>query len=246
MSSPEAWYNGLPRITRAYLTTCFAATCLSQFGMLNPRSIYLDLELVFYKFHFWRLITCFCYVGKFSFHFLVCLLLLGQYGSRLEADPFVAGGGPTADFAFMMLCGASVLWIVGGFMGYFFLGEPMIFMILYMWSRKNPTQIVSFWGFKFEALYFPWAMIAFTLLTGNDPLPQLAGLFAGHVYYFLLEILPNTKGITLLQTPQVLINCFPSEARPVYGAAPAGQRAGAEATGPSRYNWGSGRTLGTQ
>ncbi|KAF0775467.1 hypothetical protein AaE_000838 [Aphanomyces astaci] len=116
-------------------------------------------------------------------------------------------------------------------------------MILYVWSRKHTEQIVSFWGFKFKALYFPWAMIGFTLLTGGDPIPELAGVFAGHVYYFLLEILPNTKNINLLQTPQFLVNFFPSDNnRPVTGAA--APRQAAAATGPSRYNWGGGRTLG--
>ncbi|KAF0694423.1 Aste57867_14720 [Aphanomyces stellatus] len=243
-NSPQEWFDALPKITRFYMTACFATTCMTQFGLLSPRTIYLDFELVFFKFHFWRLATCFCYVGKFSFHFLVCLLLLGQYGSVLENDPFVAGGGPTADFAFMLAVGGSVLSIVGFIMGYPFLGEPMIFMILYVWSRKHTEQQVSFWGFRFKALYFPWAMIGFTLLTGGDPIPELAGVFAGHVFYFLLEILPNTKDIHLLRTPQILINCFPS-ARPVTGGRPpAAAGAAAAATGPSRYNWGGGRTLG--
>ncbi|OQR94561.1 Der1-like family, partial [Thraustotheca clavata] len=136
--------------------------------------------------------------------------------------------------------------VLGGLLSFPFMAEPMIFLILYMWSRKYPEQLVSFWGFKFQALYFPWAMIGFTLLTGNDPIPQLAGLFAGHVYYFFLEILPNTKGITLLQTPQILINCFPSSTRPIVGgAAPSHNRPTGAATGPSTYNWGSGHTLGS-
>ncbi|KAG9414880.1 ER-associated protein degradation protein [Aphanomyces cochlioides] len=214
---------------------------MTQFGLLSPRTIYLDFELVFFKFNFWRLITCFCFVGKFSFHFLVCLLLLGQYGTVLEKDPFVAGGGPTADFAFMLIIGGSVLAVIGFFLGYPFLGEPMIFMILYVWSRKHPEQMVSFWGFQFKALYFPWAMVGFTLLTGGDPIPELAGVFAGHVFYFFLEILPNTKDIHLLKTPQFLVNLFPSN-RPI--VPPRQAAPGAAATGPSSYNWGTGRTLG--
>ncbi|ETV71166.1 hypothetical protein H257_13556 [Aphanomyces astaci] len=243
MSTPDAWFNNLPKITRTYMTLCFATTCMTQFGLLSPKTIYLDFDLVFFHFNFWRLVTSFLFVGKFSFNFLVCLLILGQYGSVLENDPFVAGGGPSADFAFMLLFGGSVLSIIGFILGYPFLGVPLIFMILYVWSRKHTEQIVSFWGFKFKALYFPWAMIGFTLLTGGDPIPELAGVFAGHVYYFLLEILPNTKNINLLQTPQFLVNFFPSDNnRPVTGAA--APRQAAAATGPSRYNWGGGRTLG--
>ncbi|ETW01787.1 hypothetical protein H310_06368 [Aphanomyces invadans] len=245
MSSPENWFNNLPKITRTYMTLCFATTCMTQFGLLSPRTIYLDFGLVFFEFNFWRLVTCFLFIGKFSFNFLVFLLLLGQYGSVLENDPFVAGGGASADFAFMMLVGGVVLNIIGFILGYPFLGIPMIFMILYVWSRKHTEQIVSFWGFKFKALYFPWAMIGFTLLTGGDPIPELAGVFAGHVYYFMLEILPNTKNINLLKTPQFLTNLFPSDNRPMTGGAAPRQAGSGATTGPSRYNWGGGgRTLG--
>lgn len=34
-----------------------------------------------------------------------------NYSSRLEEDPFPSGGGPTADFAFMLFFGAVVLWV---------------------------------------------------------------------------------------------------------------------------------------
>lgn len=34
-----------------------------------------------------------------------------NYSSRLEEDPFPSGGGPTADYAFMLFFGAVVLWV---------------------------------------------------------------------------------------------------------------------------------------
>jgi hypothetical protein len=93
-----------------------------------------------------------------------------NYSSRLEEDPFPSGGGPTADYAFMLFFGAVVLWVrvrpcllslpafvagadvlvswqvIGFLMEIPFLGTSLIFMILYVWSRRNPTQPVAIWG----------------------------------------------------------------------------------------------------
>ncbi|RHZ28869.1 hypothetical protein DYB37_000508, partial [Aphanomyces astaci] len=240
MSTPDAWFNNLPKITRTYMTLCFATTCMTQFGLLSPKTIYLDFDLVFFHFNFWRLVTSFLFVGKFSFNFLVCLLILyvvailwmiyyesshaiilnrGQYGSVLENDPFVAGGGASADFAFMLLFGGSVLSVLPHLSSTIvFHGSRALFLDHWLHfglsvfgspvDLHDPIRVEpqahGTDRFKFKALYFPWAMIGFTLLTGGDPIPELAGVFAGHVYYFLLEILPNTKNINLLQTPQFL------------------------------------------
>ncbi|RLN93771.1 hypothetical protein BBJ28_00008445, partial [Nothophytophthora sp. Chile5] len=148
-----------------------------------------------------------------------------NYSSRLEEDPFPGGGGPTADYAFMLLFGAAILWradinllyacgeqVIAFFMGIPFLGTSLIFMIVYVWSRRNPTAPVAIWGarwFRFDGLYLPWALIAFTVLVGGNPMMDVFGVIAGHLYYFLLEVLPATKGWNLLQTPAVLyVTCL--------------------------------------
>lgn len=41
----------------------------------------------------------------------MCDCSRNNYSSRLEEDPFPSGGGPTADYAFMLFFGAVVLWV---------------------------------------------------------------------------------------------------------------------------------------
>jgi Derlin-2/3 len=94
--------------------------------------------------------------------------------------------------------------VVAFFMELPFLGSSLIFMIVYVWSRRNGTAPVAIWGFRFEGLYLPWALIAFTVLMGGNPMMDIFGVIAGHLYYFLLEVLPATKGWNLLQTPSIL------------------------------------------
>ncbi|GAB9470956.1 hypothetical protein Gpo141_00008183 [Globisporangium polare] len=247
--SIEGWYYSMPYITRFYLTVCFLSTCLISLGFVNPRSLYLDFDLVWDRFQLWRLPTSFMYLGGFGFPFLMQLMILNNYSSRLEEDPFPSGGGPTADYAFMLFFGAVVLWVIAFFMGLPFLGSSLIFMIVYVWSRRNPTMPVAIWGFQFEGLYLPWALIAFTVLMGGNPMMDGFGVVAGHLYYFLLEVLPTTKGWNLIQTPSFFANMFPSPqgvagATPIVGARGPAGAAAAAGGGGGGYAWGTGRPLG--
>lgn len=74
--SIEGWYYSMPYITRFYLTVCFLSTCLISLGFVNPRSLYLDFDLVWDRFQLWRLPTSFMYLGGFGFPFLMQLMIL--------------------------------------------------------------------------------------------------------------------------------------------------------------------------
>jgi Derlin-2/3 len=81
--------------------------------------------------------------------------------------------------------------------------------MLYIWSKKDPDVIVNFWfGFQFKAYQFPFALIVFRVLMGSDIKDDIAGLLAGHLYYYLKEVLPKEYGYNLLETPQFLKNYF--------------------------------------
>jgi Derlin-2/3 len=90
----------------------------------------------------------------------------------------------------------------------FFMSSSMVFMILYVWSKRNPSTPASLWGFRMEARYLPFAFMALGMLMGNSIVPDVVGLLAGHVYYFIQEVLPETespmRGWKLLRTPAFL------------------------------------------
>ena len=73
-----------------------------------------------------------------------------KYSGMLEADPFPSGGGShqgtTADYFFMMIFGACIMFLTTLFFPLRLLGECMVFMIIYVWSRRNPDTPMSFFG----------------------------------------------------------------------------------------------------
>lgn len=90
-----------------------------------------------------------------------------------------------------------------------FLGSPLAFTLVYIWSRRNPSIPLNFLGlFVFTAPYLPWVLLGFTLLLNSHfPTGDLMGIAVGHIYYFFEDVWPKEQasgGRRYLQTPSFL------------------------------------------
>lgn len=160
---------------------------------------------------FWRLFTNFFFMGKFSINWIVRFLWLLQYGTIVEGQTFQF---EPAGFVFLMLFGmVSMLgisfacWALLN-MPFYFNGSTMVFMLLYVWSRQFPDQQVSIYGlFKVLSFYVPfiWIGIDF-LISGGIPWDSVAGIFIGHMHYYLTNLYPAVSGRNVLKTPTFLAN----------------------------------------
>lgn len=66
----------------------------------------------------------------------------------------------------------------------------------HMSSRPSYLILIFFQGF-----YLPWAMLALDLIFGNPLKPDILGMVAGHLYYFLTVLHPLSGGRFILKTP---------------------------------------------
>ncbi|XP_065848635.1 derlin-1 [Euphorbia lathyris] len=202
MSSPGEYYQSLPPISKAYGTLCLLFTVVYQLGILEPVHVALIYKLVFYRFQVWRLFTNFFFLGKFSINFGIRLLMIARYGVQLEKGPF---DRRTADFMWMMIFGAFSMLLLSAIPIFWtpFLGVSLVFMILYVWSREFPNAQINLYGLvTLKAFYLPWAMLALDVIFGSPLMPDLLGILAGHLYYFLTVLHPLATGKTLLKTPR--------------------------------------------
>lgn len=145
----------------------------------------------------------------------------------------------------MLFICAALLLIPGFYFRIPLLANCLIMSIIYLWARLNADTTVSFmFGLQFKAKYLPWAMVAFTLLVGGNPLAEIFGIIAGHIYYLLSELVPRDYGFDVVKTPGFVVGWFPED-QVVYVPNP-GQQAPAQDAGPRgpRYSWGSGNRLG--
>lgn len=201
MSSPAEYYQLLPPISKAYGTLCLVFTTAFQFGLYHPAFIALIYQRVFWHFEVWRLVTNFFFLGKFSINFGIRLLMIARYGVQLENGPFQRR---TADFLWMVLFGAFTLLALSAIPFFWspFLGVSLVFMLLYVWSREFPNANINIYGLvTLKAFYLPWAMLAMDVIFGSELMPDLLGIVAGHLYYFLTVLHPLAGGRNMLKTP---------------------------------------------
>lgn len=90
-----------------------------------------------------------------------------------------------------------------------FLSSPLTFVLVYVWSRRNPYIRMNFLGlFNFTAPYLPWVLMGFTVLIHNHfPSGDLLGMGIGHVYYFFEDVyprMPGSNGRKILATPSII------------------------------------------
>ncbi|MBA0681160.1 hypothetical protein Goari_012816 [Gossypium aridum] len=89
-----------------------------------------------------------------------------------------------------------------------FLGVSLVFMLLYVWSREFPNAQINIYGLvTLKAFYLPWAMLALDVIFGSELIPDLLGIIAGHLYYFLTVLHPLATGKVFLKTPMWQFPC---------------------------------------
>jgi len=63
-------------------------------------------------------------------------------------------------------------------------------------------------GITPQAFYLPWAMLALDVIFGSPIMPDLLGIIAGHLYYFLTVLHPLATGKNYLKTPKWVYPLF--------------------------------------
>mmetsp|Transcript_13842 Transcript_13842/g.22583 ORF Transcript_13842/g.22583 Transcript_13842/m.22583 type:complete len:242 (+) Transcript_13842:70-795(+) len=239
MSSPQEMWEALPPVTKCWLGASIASSAFSTLGMVSPYKLVLIYPLVFNNYELWRLLTNFCFFGNFSFNTLIQFFILARFSGSVEVDPYQTSTvGGTADYVFSLLVMATIDLVIAWLFGYMLMSKSLIFSVLYLWSKRNPDAPTTIWWFKFKGSQLPWALIAFSVLTGGDPMGDIIGVVVGHVFYFCVEVVPLSNGTRVLRTPEWLIRFVHNLTGQQY-VPPAGQP-----SNPARHNWGQGRALG--
>jgi Derlin-2/3 len=153
MSSIEEQFKSMPPITRGWFVAALLTTTAVTLGFADPRKLYLSWDLVINNFELWRLVTNFIFFGPFGMGFAFQLWIMCRMCYRYEENPFpvgthINGGRSSADMMMMLSFGAVVCVTIGYLMGKLFMGPPLVFMVLYVWSRRNENEQMSIFGIK--------------------------------------------------------------------------------------------------
>jgi Derlin-2/3 len=67
-----------------------------------------------------------------------------------------------------------------------------VVIILYVWSRKNQGFMIHIMGiFPIQAPYLTWFFMLMNIMMGESVRSDLVGIFIGHAYYFMADVLPK-------------------------------------------------------
>lgn len=263
LGGPEQWLRAQPIVTRTWFAAATVLTCAGNFGVVNVTSLIFHWQSITQKFEIMRLITPFGYVGKFELNTVFGLYMLVNNSKQYEAGPYnTGGGGGTADYVFALLFGCGVMLATYPFLAMYIaplFTRNLTFYVMYIWSKRYPSVDANIWGFPIKALWLPFVYLALTVALGNPFWDIVHGIAVGHLYYYLVDVVPLIYGKEILHTPQFLIDYFGvGEYVPPVAAAPP-RTAGFATPGrvnapndPARrpaarggHNWGNGgRPLG--
>ncbi len=197
------FFSSLPVVCRTLLVTYLATGLLLFLRVLPVQHLYHDWTVSLLSFPpfaspasfpgLHRLVTNFGIIGPPSINFLFNLVWLVQYGASYEKAAFL--GDSAAAIWMAMLGMASTLavdlllpWVRAPFHG-----QGFIFMMIYLWSKsQGPEVTVSMFGvIKLKAAYLPFALLVIDIVQGATPTHGIRGILAGHLYWFLREVIQS-------------------------------------------------------
>lgn len=178
--TPQDWFRDIPIITKILLVSTVLSAGLASFRLMNPMLLIFHWPSIYKNFEIWRLFTSFIFAGNFSFPFLMHTYMLYQNSIRYEMNPFNTGArGTSADYLWMLLFCMMPILMIAYFLDIMVLSEPLLYVIMYVWSKREPEAQANIFGFKFQASYLPWVYVAIRLLMGNSIVGPLIGIGAG-------------------------------------------------------------------
>eukprot|EP00924_Labyrinthula_sp_SR-Ha-C_P005092 snap_masked-scaffold_1-processed-gene-20.47-mRNA-1 protein AED:1.00 eAED:1.00 QI:0/-1/0/0/-1/1/1/0/269 len=267
MSDIQEYINAVPVLTRRYMGLGLFMTLTGNLRIISLERVLWISKYFIENFHIWRFVTGYFYFGSTSISLLFNMLILGKYGSAMERDPFITSNyGKGADFIF------CVLWLwTGSLLGLYMIKDTslpvveyvpfqsFLFGLIYLWSKRNPEALLSFWGFRFKGNYLPWVYLVYGFLMENGlglaTVLSLVGLVVAHLFYFAVEFLPVRYGREFVTTPEVMKSLYanvaggttttPQVPNP-QTARRGGTTNGSANSNPSNtgHNWGTGQRLG--
>ncbi|KAF8412441.1 hypothetical protein HHK36_000405 [Tetracentron sinense] len=229
MSTPGEYYRSLPPVSKAYGVACLMTTSAFYLQLYDPMILALFYERVLKHFQVWRLITNFFFLGPFSFRFAVRLLMIARYGVLLEKGPYdkrtadfvwmlIFGAlsilerdldppsdelhlGASLHMCAMSICNSCHSLLLaslhGGFLGFH---DCLCLELRVPECTNQHIRCCDLEGIDY-GFYLPWALLALDLILGNSLKPDIIGMVAGHLYYFLTVLHPLAGGKFILKTP---------------------------------------------
>lgn len=212
--------RSLPPITRTWFGASLLVNVGTTLELLRPQDLLFDGHRIYHNLELWRLLAPFLYGGGNlnEIHVLLSLYMITIHSSAYERNPYYSGGNPLADYAFCLLfCIATtvVTFLLVEYYYIYYYGQhqrllypvfsrTLITSISYLWARRNPNVNIMLNFIPIQGLYLPFAQMALAWGLGNPIGEMVHGMLVGHIYFYLVVIVPAIRG-PVLATPSIFV-----------------------------------------
>jgi len=217
---PITWLQNLPPITRTWFGLSLAVHAATTLELIDHSDLLFDWNGMTSNLELWRVATSFLYSGGslHEFHALIGLYMIIMQSSAYENNPHFAGGPPRADYVFcLFFCVTTTLltYLLVDYYGRYYYEQRFLYplfsrtlvtSITYLWARRNPRANVNLMFVPLQGQYLPFAHLAIALMMGNPIYEMLHGMLVGHIYYYLVHVVPTILGKRVLTTPAILVD----------------------------------------
>ena len=212
----EKEFKDIPPITLIYIVITGIVEAISNYYEDNTnflKLIRLDYKKIMNNYEVWRLITNFFYIGKISPQFFFKFLL---YFRRMKStENKFKKKKKLAEFI-MMLIYLMIIIHICNFIGYYylklkinsFLSHQLMFSIILINSKREPTKLFRFYFIHIENRYVPIFLFTLRAAKNRDKMiNHIISFVPGLAYYWLKDVAPVMGLINdVLVTPKFLVD----------------------------------------
>eukprot|EP01009_Symbiontida_sp_KSa7_P004167 NODE_2016_length_519_cov_499.708511_g1644_i0.p1 GENE.NODE_2016_length_519_cov_499.708511_g1644_i0~~NODE_2016_length_519_cov_499.708511_g1644_i0.p1 ORF type:complete len:119 (+),score=8.93 NODE_2016_length_519_cov_499.708511_g1644_i0:58-414(+) len=110
----------------------------------------------------------------------------------------------------MLLFGVVLMLPMAWLLSFPVLSYSLVMYVTWVWCRVNHRRDIFLYGFRVQAAYFPWVMLAIHFLMSDSGAMlmlylDIVGAVAGHCYNYFAFVLPLTKKRVMFQPPYYFV-----------------------------------------
>lgn len=250
------FYYSIPIVTRILITASLVISIACHLAFLPYNVVSFEWVSIYKEWKIHKLITPF-FVHGVNFNLIFNFMFLYTQSKQLEQTVF---WNKPADYIYFILLTFASSLVMAYALGHAFLGDTLLYTIMYLWSRHFPNSVVSFFfGISFPGYYLPWISVGLSaLFTASIPYTALIGIASAFIYFTFCEHY-ITNGPRVLSAPEFLAKILPAPTNTINGRAAqtsSGYTAQAPASRSTEYRrsgsnqdseenrWGKGYRLG--
>lgn len=202
---PLNFIPDFPPVTQMWAIGAVVSSLLVDGHFLKQTDMTYVPSLVFRQRQYWRLITCFLYMGPLDLSLLLSLYNVMTYSKQLEES-----WTRSKNYLWFLLVNCSLLIVYATFYkNHYFLSNTLTDALMYYWARKNPDSPIGVLAglIQFRAAYFGFFNVFIYLfiraVTGASMnqaavVDSLTGIILGHLLFYFDEVFKNVHGFNPL------------------------------------------------